>query len=260
MNKKLFITIGVVLVIVGGFAFVVMRRTNLEKQLGRPASFREFLGLGDKNPANGTSGAGILGSLFTNPDTDSGGNNGSGGTLSNVFRPLVSLFTSAPTTVDTTAPDQMSNPWFETPRQNTNTTNQPPVCSDVDLNIPFTAAEQAELDALNTRFQSLYQRLYDDTNVSDEQSTYDAVNLELQKVKELRVYCEDVAYKKDSAGNFILGGYYSRRVATPFWNGGAADSIGFLSTGIPSGIQSYNVNGAYANYNTVENNFKLHIW
>lgn len=268
MNKKLLITIGIVAVIVGGFAFVVMRRAALEKQLGHPASFREFLGLGDKDAAAGTGGNGILGSLFNNPSTPGGGG---GGTLSNVFQPLVSLFTSAPTTVNTNAPidaGNPSNPWFNTPTQQTGTTNAPPVCSDVDLNIPFTAAEQDALDKLNDRFQTLYQKLYDDTNVSDEQATYDAVNLELKKVKELRQYCEKWAPD--------LTGKYAVRVPTPFWNdpvgvlkNGAyvmKDSRGFLSNGpqVTPGqvrtIQQYNINGLYADYGSVENNFKLNIW
>jgi hypothetical protein len=256
MNKKLLITIGAILVIVGGFAFVTMRRASLEKQLGHKASFREFLGLGDKVPAkDGAASNGILSSLFNNPNASG---SGPGGTIGGVFHPLVSLFTSAPSTVDDPSvlpggeSPVLNSPWFDTPNQQTGTNTPPPPCSDVDLNIPFTVDEQNKLNDLNNTFQSLYQKLYDDTNVSDEQSTYDAVNLELQKVKELRKYCEDWAPN--------LGGYYVRRVATPFWNGGVADSVGFLSTGLQTGIQTYNVQGVYADYNTVENNFKLNIW
>ncbi len=257
------------MVIVGGFAFVTMRRATLEKQLGHKASFREFLGLGDKTPAKGgSSGSGILSNLFTNQSATTPGST----TGPSKFNPLVSLFTSAPSTVNTSNPDDTLNPvspWFNTPNQQTGTVNPRPVCSDVDLNIPFTAAEQDALNKLNDKFQVLYQKLYDDTNVSDEQSTYDAVNLELQKVKELRMYCDKWAPE--------LTGKYAIHVPTPFWsetvgvkNSTGAyvmkDSPGFLSNGpqvVPGQaqtVQQYNINGAYADYGAVENNFKLHIW
>lgn len=257
MNKKLLITIGIILVIVGGYALVTMRRVNLEKQLGHKASFREFLGLGDKTPGKGSSsGSGILSNLFTNDSATTPGST----TGPSKFNPLVSLFTSAPSTVNTSLPDGSSdNPWDPTggslppgPISNPNGAYGIDVaCSDVDLNIPFTPTEQDALNKLNDRFQALYSSLYDDNNVSDEQATYDAVRFELEKVKELRRFCEDYSPK-------ITPGYYTKRVATPFWTEGTKDSKGFLGTGDP--VQTYNISGAYADYTAIENLYKLHIW
>ena len=264
MNKKLLITIGIVLVIVGGFAFVAMRRTALEKQLGRSASFREFLGLGDKNPAAGTQNSGILSSLFNNPDTTTGPN----GTIKPTgFNPLVSLFTSAPSTVDTGNPSQNNNPWLNQPT-GTNPTGKPtpPVCSDVDLNIPFTIQEQQALQLLGAEFDAISKDLYDDDNVSEELNTYSGVAAELLNTRDLRQYCEDWAYPR--AGQTTVPGFsgtnISRRVATPFWYDTRYDNKGFLSNRTPQtndiGVETVNPQGTYADYDSIESNFKLNIW
>lgn len=258
MNKKLLITIIIVLVGIGGFAAIVFRRAAMEKTLGRTPTFREFLGLGDKDPARQQENRGILSGIFTTPDTTTP----PGSTTNKSFNPLVSLFTSAPSTVDTTA-SETQNPWFQTPTQATGTSGPAVECADVDLNIPFTDAERVRLygvdgrSGLLGRFNDLYQDLYDDNNVADEQATYDAVNLELLKVKELRRYCESNIPRLD--------GKYGLRVPTPFWSDPALDKSGFLTTGGASCttgncVRSFNVQGTGVDYSAIEENFKLHIW
>lgn len=271
MNKKLLITIGIILVVIGGFAFVVMRRAALEKQLGHPASFREFLGLGDKTPAKDGTSNGLLSSLFNN--TPQGGTgNGPGGTIKNAFAPLVSLFTSAPTAVDTGsspgAPsDPANNPWFNTPTSTNPTgTPTPPACSDVDLTIEFTPSERDALAKLATEFNAISKDLYDDDNVAEELNTYSAVATELGNTRDLRQYCEDNAYPRagqTTAPGFV-GTNISHRVPTPFWSDARYDTKGFLSNRTPQtndiGVETINPQGTYADYDSVENNFKLNIW
>ena len=252
-NKKLFITILVVIIVIGGFAFIAYRNTQLQKTLGHQASFREFLGLGDKTPAQDSSGNTLLSSLFTNPSATQGGvgSNTSGG-----FNPLVSIFTSATSTVNTASNSSSTTsnttPWTI---NNTILNANNITCSDVDLNIPFTAAEQAQLAVLNNRFAVLYQQLYSDDNVADEQSIYDGMALELAKIKELRNYCETVE------PNFPKGGYYATHIATPFWSDTDLDrKNGSFLTNTAQNLPTYNIDGTFPQYNGIEDNLKLHIW
>ncbi|MEI6022249.1 MAG: hypothetical protein WCQ32_00160 [bacterium] len=258
-NKKLFITILVIIIVIGGFAFVAYRNAQLQKSLGHQASFREFLGLGDKKPAQDGSGNTLLSSLFTNPSATQNST-----TSSNGFNPLVSIFTSSTSTVNTQSGDSgdisdNNNTSWTINNNIVNANNL--TCSDVDLNIPFTAAEQAQLAVLNTRFGALYQQLYSDDNVADEQSIYDGMALELAKIKELRNYCESVESS--------FTGYYAVHLPTPFWSdskldkknssGGATNTGGFLTNGT-QGAPTYNIDGSFAQYNGIEDNLKLHIW
>lgn len=262
MNKKLLITIGVVLVIVGGFAFVVMRRARLEKQFGRSASFREFLGLGDKNTAPGTQNNNILSTLFNTPTSD-------GGPKNDGFNPLVSLFTTASSTVDMGAPagTNINNPWLNQ-QTSTNPTGvpTPPLCSDVDLNIAFTPEERRKLDLLRVEFDALSRSLYDDDNISEELTTYNGVAAELLSTRDLRQYCENLAYPKGTATTVpgFSGTNISRRVPTPFWNDINYDNRGFLSNRSPQtndiGVETVNPQGTYADYDSIEKNFRLNIW
>lgn len=83
-------------------------------------------------------------------------------------------------------------------------------CSDEDVRIPFTQAEQNQLRDLENRFYKISSTLYTDADADVERSNYSIYKTKVAAITELRTYCE--TYAPNLADKALLA-----RVPTPYW-------------------------------------------
>lgn len=85
-------------------------------------------------------------------------------------------------------------------------------CSEDDMNIQFTTEELAQLRALQTRFNTIAEGLYEQDSVAEQKSLYSSLKIKSDDIKGLVLFCEN------NSPN-ITDPKMKRKIPTPFYRG-----------------------------------------